>query len=86
MDEDLEQWMAQMVGMLTSEEYERFGPALQEAGLAIAELRLSQRELERNRQRTLVDRILGLQRAQVDHARTDERVDKVLQFFEDAAQ
>ena len=86
MDEDLEQWMAQMVGMLTSEEYERFGPALQEAGLAIAELRLSQRELERNRQRTLVDRILGLKRAQDDLARSEERVDNVLQFFEDAAQ
>ena len=86
MDEDLEQWMAQMVGMLTSEEHERFGPASQEVGLAIAELRLSQRELERNRQRTLVDRILGLKRAQDDLARSEERVDNVLQFFEDAAQ
>jgi hypothetical protein len=86
MDEDLEQWMAQMVGMLTSEEYERYGPALQEAGLAIAELRLSQRELQRNRQRTLVGRILGLKRAQDDLYRAEERVYYALQLFEDAAE
>jgi hypothetical protein len=46
MYEDLEQWMAQMVSMLTSEEYERFGPALQEAGLAIAELRQVERDVQ----------------------------------------
>jgi hypothetical protein len=74
MYEDLEQWLAQTVSMLTSEEYERFGPALQEAGLAIAELRLSQRELQCNRQRTLVGRILGLKRAQEGLCRSGERV------------
>ena len=84
MDEDLEARVALLVASLSPEEYERFGPAFQEAGLAIAELRLSQRELERNRQRTLVDRILGLERAQDDLYRSEERVYNALRLFEDA--
>ena len=68
MDEDLEKTMAQLAASLSPEQHKRYGPALQEVGLAIAEMRLSERELERNRQRTLVGRIFGLKRSQDDLA------------------
>jgi hypothetical protein len=73
MDEDLEQRMAQMVSMLTPEEYERLGPALQEAGLAVAEL--CQVELD-------VQRVRGVyERALEDLDRAEERMYNALRFF-----
>jgi len=39
MEEDLEQKVALLAAGLYPEEYQRLGPALQEAGLAVAELR-----------------------------------------------
>jgi Zn-finger domain-containing protein len=76
MYEDLEQWMAQMVSMLTSEEYERFGPALQEAGLAIAELRQVERD---------VQRVRGVyERALVELDRVEERAYYALRLWKDA--
>ena len=47
MDEDLEQKVTELVAGLSPEEYQRLGPALREAGLAVAELRQAQREVER---------------------------------------
>ena len=76
MYDDLEQWMAQMVSMLTSEEYERFGPALQEAGLAIAELRQVERD---------VQRVRGVyERALVELDRVEERAYNALRLWKDA--
>jgi hypothetical protein len=76
MDEDLEQRMAQMVSMLTPEEYERLGPALQEAGLAVAELCQVERD---------VQRVRGVyERALEDLDRAEERMYNALRFFEDA--
>jgi hypothetical protein len=46
MEEDLEQRMAEFVAGLSPEEYERLGPALREFGLAVAERRELERELE----------------------------------------
>jgi hypothetical protein len=76
MDEDLEQRMAQMVSMLTPEEYERLGPALQEAGLAVAELCQVERD---------VQRVRGVyERALEDLDCAEERMYNALRFFEDA--
>jgi hypothetical protein len=84
MDEDLEETIARPVASLSAEQYERYGPALQEFGLAAAERRLAWRELERNRQRTLVGRILGLRRAQDDLYRSEEQVYNTLLLLLDA--
>jgi hypothetical protein len=78
MDEDLEQWLAQMVSMLTSEEYERFGPALRELGLALAERRLAEREVDRVRE--VYERVLE------DLDRAEERTRNARRLWEDAAE
>lgn len=58
------------------EEYERFGPALQEAGLAVAELCQVERD---------VQRVRGVyERALEDLDRAEERMYNALRFFEDA--
>jgi hypothetical protein len=44
MHEDLEARVALLVASLSPEEYDRFGPAVQELGLALAELRQVQSE------------------------------------------
>jgi hypothetical protein len=79
MDEDLEQWTAQMVSMLTSEEYERYGPGLQEFGLAVAELRQVQRELRSSRP----DRIQVLKQALEDLDEVAERAYNARRLWED---
>ena len=58
------------------EEYERLGPALQEAGLAVAELCQVERD---------VQRVRGVyERALEDLDRAEERMYNALRFFEDA--
>jgi hypothetical protein len=69
MDENPEQGIARLVASLSPEEYERRGPALQELGLALAEARQIDRELERVRE---------------DQARVAERVARALRLWEDA--
>ena len=47
MDEDLEPKMVELVAGLSPEQYERWGPALWEVGLALAERRQAEREAQR---------------------------------------
>jgi nitric oxide reductase activation protein len=79
MDEDLEQKMAELVASLSPESYERFGPGLREAGLALAE----RRELERVRG---VYEQAGedFRRALEDWKRARERSENALRLLEDA--
>jgi hypothetical protein len=69
MDEDLEQQMARLVAGLPPELYERWGPALRELGLALAETRQIERELRR---------------VQEDQAYAQERLVNALRLWEDA--
>ena len=76
MDEDLERVIAGMVASLTPEEYQRLGPGLPEAGLAVAELR--QAQLEARRVEKLYERVLG------NLERAGERADNALRLLRDA--
>jgi hypothetical protein len=76
MHEDLEKRVALLVAMLSREEYDRYGPAVQELGLAIAELRLAQREAHGARE--------GYERAVEDLDRAEERVHNALRLWDDA--
>jgi hypothetical protein len=76
MDEDFEQWMAQTVASLSPEEYRRFGPALQDAGLALAEMRQAQHEAERVRE--------AYARLLEDLDRAEERLHNALRLWRDA--
>jgi hypothetical protein len=76
MNEDLEATVARLVAMLSREEYERFGPAVQELGLAVAELRLAQREAHDARQ--------GYERALEVLGRAEERVYNAVRLWDDA--
>jgi len=84
MHEDPEQELVQLTASMTPEQYQRYGPALQEFGLAVAEQRLAWRELERNRQRTLVGRVFGLRRSQDSLDRSREHIYKALLLLLDA--
>jgi hypothetical protein len=84
MYEDLEETMAQLALSMSPEQRERYGPALQELGLAVAEQRQAERELERNRQRTLVDRVFGLKRSQDDLDRSREHFYNALVLLSEA--
>ena len=76
MYEDLEQKLAELVADLSPEEYQRLEPALQEAGLALAELRQVQRE---------VQSVRGVyQRALEDLDRAEERARYALRLWRDA--
>jgi hypothetical protein len=67
-DEDLEQELARLVASLSPEEYERRGPALRELGLALAEARQIDRQV---------------QRLEEDQARAMERVRNAFRLLED---
>ena len=69
MDEDLERMIAGIVASLTPEQYERRGPALRELGLAPAETRQIEHELQRMRE---------------DQDRAQERVQNALRLWRDA--
>jgi len=69
MDEDLEQQMARLVAGLPPGLYESWGPALRELGLALAETRQIEHELQRVRE---------------DQARAQERLLNALRLWEDA--
>jgi hypothetical protein len=76
MHEDLEARVALLVASLSPEEYERFGPAVQELGLAIAEFRQAQSE---------VQRVRGVYRqALEDLDCAEERVHNALRLWGDA--
>ena len=75
MDEDLEQRIAELVAGLTPAEYQRRGPALRELGLALAEARQLDREIEKFQER--------YERIMEDQARTTERVRSALRLWED---
>jgi hypothetical protein len=75
MHEDLEARVALLVASLSPEEYERFGPAVQELGLALAELRQVQSE---------VQRVRGVySRAMEDLDRAEERVHNAIRLWDD---
>jgi transcriptional regulator with XRE-family HTH domain len=76
MHEDLEAWVALLVAMLSAEEYERFGPAVQELGLAVAEFRQAQREAQGARE--------GYERTLEGLDRAEERVYNAIRLWEDA--
>jgi hypothetical protein len=69
MDEDIEQELALLVDSLSPKLYDRWGPALRELGLALAETR----QLEHEVQRVLEDQ---------DRAR--ERMQNALRLWRDA--
>jgi len=76
MYEDLEARVALLVASLPPEEYERFGPAIQELGLAVAEFRHVERD---------VQRVRGVYRqALEDLDRAEERVHNAIRLWEDA--
>jgi chemotaxis regulatin CheY-phosphate phosphatase CheZ len=74
--EEAEQMLAQRVGSLSPEDYEKCGPALQELGLAIAELR----EVRRDR----VDALERLKQVLADLDRVAERVHDAVRLLDDA--
>jgi hypothetical protein len=75
--EYLEAKVALLVAMLSRRgEYDRYGPALQEAGLAIAELRQAQREAQ--------DAKEGYKRALEDLDRAEERVHNAIRLWDEA--
>ena len=76
MDEDLEQLVVELVAALTPEQYVRFGPALQEFGLSLAETREAYRESERVRE--------VLESAREDLARAEERSQNALRLIREA--
>jgi hypothetical protein len=76
MHEDLEARVALLVASLSPEEYDRFGPAVQELGLALAELRQVQSEVQR------VRRVYSQVLEDLDHA--EERVHNAIRLWEDA--
>jgi hypothetical protein len=78
MHEDLEATVALLVASHSPEEYERFGPAVQELGLAVAEFRQVQSE---------VQRVQGVySQAMEDLGRAEERVHNALRLWDDAVE
>ena len=76
MDEDLEALVARVVASLSPEEYERFGPAVQELGLALAELRQVQSD---------VQRVRGVYNQAMEYLGcAEERVHNALRLWDDA--
>jgi hypothetical protein len=76
MHEDLEKRVALLVASPSPEEYERFEPAVQELGLAIAEFRQVQSE---------VQRVRGVySQAMEDLDCAEERVHNAIRLWEDA--
>ena len=76
MEESIEEELARLVGNLSPEAYERYGPALQEAGLALAELRQVQRVYS--------DAMRALRQALKDLERAEERARNALRLLEGA--
>jgi hypothetical protein len=74
--DDVLQEFAQRVGNLTPEEYQRYGPALREIGLAIAELRQVQRDR--------VEAEEAYRQLLAELERVEERVRNALRLYEDA--
>jgi hypothetical protein len=76
MYEDLEARVALLAATLPHEEYERFGPAIQELGLAIAEFRHVERDVQRVRG--------AYGQAMEDLDRAEERVHNAIRLWDDA--
>ncbi len=76
MDEELEATVARLVASLSPEEYERFGPAVQELGLALAEFRQAQSDVQR------VQGVYSQVMEDLDCA--EERVHNALRLWDDA--
>ena len=74
MEEGIEQELAQLVDSLSPGQYQRFGPALQEVGLALAELRQVQR--------TYSDAMGALRQALKDLDHAEERARHALRLLE----
>ena len=73
MEESIEEELAQLVDSLSPDQYERFAPALQETGLALAELRQVQR--------TYSDAMGALRQALKDLDRAEERARHALRLL-----
>ena len=83
MDENIELKMVLLVASLTPEQYERFGPGLKEAGLALVEWRELERELERV-QGGYEQALEGYERVLENLERARERSENALRLLEDA--
>jgi hypothetical protein len=83
--EDFEEKLAEVVGRLSPEGYERYGPALREAGLAIAEFRqVEHARVEAMETPERAEALEALERVLEDFKRLKERAIRTRRLFEEA--